>query len=232
MSSVANIRGYPRLMAYLPAQCSPLSDGCATTKVLTGKTTSLSTGGLGLLLSETIPRGTTVVVQVCLEEPMRGHIIWVDKPSLTEGGTHVPHGVGFDHPLDPDVIHQWVRNAKQQASRRVPVQFDVEFTQAGNPVHGTCLNLSNEGMFIGINHPPLPGTEIELRFKPHGLAHTLAIPAQVVWMRGEEPSPGAVTGMGVKFLEVDPSLETALIDAVVDRLRNEASPSPDSSASA
>ena len=231
MSSDTNIRRYPRLVAYLPIQCSPVSHGQPGTTAITGKTNSISSGGLGLLLPESIPLRTSVMVQVCLEEPLSGFVIWHDRPTLTDLGTRVPHGVAFDHLIDSDLILQWLRNAKRQAYRRVPVQFDVKFIQAGKAGHGTCLNLSRDGMFIGINHPPLPGTEILLRFNLHGPSHTFSIPAQVVWMRGEELSPSATTGMGVKFLEVNSSLESALIDAVIDRLRAEASPSPDSSQS-
>lgn len=231
MSSDTNIRRYPRLVAYLPTQCSPVSHERPRTTAITGKTNSISSGGLGLLLPESIPLRTPVMVQVCLEEPLSGLVIWHDSPMLTDLGTRIPHGVAFDHLIDSDLILQWLRNAKRQAYRRVPVQFDVKFTQAGKAEHGTCLNLSSDGMFIGINHPPLPGTEILLRFNLHGPSHTFSIPAQVVWMRGEELSPSATTGMGVKFLEVNSSLEAALIDAVIDRLRAEASPSPDSSQS-
>lgn len=228
MSSDTKIRRYSRLVAYLPVQCSPRSHGRPATKVLTGKTNSISPGGLGLLLPETIPLGSSVVVQVCLEEPLFGLVIWHGRPMVTNLGTRIPHGVAFDQLVDPDLIRQWVHNAERQAHRRVPVQFDVEFTQAGKAGHGTCLNLSRDGMFIAINHPPLPDTEIVLRFTLQGPSHTFSIPAQVVWMRGEEPSPSAITGMGIKFLEVNPSLEAALIDAVITRLRAEASPSPDS----
>jgi hypothetical protein len=56
----------------------------------------------------------------------------------------------------------------------------------------------------------------------------LLIPAEVAWVRGEASGPSTVTGMGVKFLAVNPE-EAVLIGAVVDRLLGEASPSPDSS---
>ena len=228
MSSYTNVRGYPRLVAYLPVQCTSLSQGTSMAKVITGKTNSISPGGLGLLLPETIPLRTPVVVQVCEEEPLRGLVIWLDKPTPTGLGTSIPHGVGFDFLVDPDLIRQWVHHATPQSHSRVPVQFDVEFTQAGKAGHGTCLNLSKDGMFIAINHPPRPGTEILLRFKLQESSHTLSIPAQVVWMRGEENWPGAIPGMGVEFLAVDP-LKAALIGSVVDRLLGELSPSPDSS---
>ena len=89
--------------------------------------------------------------------------------------------------------------------------------------------LSGDGMFIGINDPSLPGTEILLRFTLHGPSRAFSVAAQVVWIRGEQLSQSAVAGMGVKFLEANPSLEAALIDVVVDRLRGEASRSLDPS---
>ncbi len=229
MCSYTNVRGYPRLMVWLPVQCTSLSQGTSMAKVITGRTNSISPGGLGLLLPESIPLRTPVMVQVCLEEPLSGLVIWHDRPTLTDLGTRIPHGVVFDHLIDSDLILQWLRNAKRQGFTRVPVQFDVKFTQAGKAGHGTCLNLSRDGMFIAIKDPPRPGTEILLRFKLQDHpSHTLSIPAQVVWMRGEEIGPRAIPGMRVKFLAVD-SLKAALIGNVVDRPLGEASPSLDSS---
>ncbi len=226
MSSYTYVRGYPRLMVWLPVQCTLLSQG---RKVITGKTNSISPGGLGLLLPESIPLRTSVVVQVCLEEPLPGLVIWRDRPRPTGLGTSIPHGVAFDFLVDPDLIRQWVRHATPQSHSRVPVQFDVEFTQAGKAEHGTCLNLSKDGMFIALKDPPRPGTEILLRFKLQDHpSHTLSIPVQVAWVGEEDIGPSAITGMGVEFLAVDPS-KAALIGSVVDRLLAEASPSPDSS---
>jgi len=64
-----------------------------------------------------------------------------------------------------------------------------------------------------------------LSFELHETSHMLLIPARVVWV---EIWPGVITGIGVKFLALNPS-EDALIGAVVERLRGEASPSLDSS---
>jgi hypothetical protein len=103
VSSYTNVRGYPRLVAYLPVQCTSLCEGTSMAQVITGKTNSISPGGLGLLLPETIPLRTPVVVQVCEEEPLRGLVIWLDKPTPTPQGNSIPHGVGFDlhHNLIP-----------------------------------------------------------------------------------------------------------------------------------
>jgi len=229
VSSYTHVRRYPRLMAWLPVQCTLPRHGQPRAKVITGKTKSISAGGLGLLLAETIPLRTSVLVQVCKEEPLRGLVIWLDKPMPTGLGTSIPHGVAFDQMVGTDRIRQWVLNAKPQSNHRIPVQFDVEFSQAGKALHGTCLNLSRGGMFIATNHPVQARTEILLRFKLQDHpSHTLSIPAQVAWMGGEEIGPSATAGMGVEFLAVDP-LKTALIGSVVDRLLGEPSPSPDSS---
>jgi Tfp pilus assembly protein PilZ len=72
---------------------------------------------------------------------------------------------------------------------------------------------------------PSPGVVTLLSFELHETSHMLLLPAQVVWV---EIWPGVITGIGVKFLALNPS-EDALIGGVVDRLRGEASPSLDSS---
>jgi len=226
VSSYTDVRRYPRLMAWLPLQCTLLSHGQPTGKMITGRTKSLSRGGLGLLLPEPISLRTAVMVQVMEEKPLPGLVVWRDGPMSTVLVTSVPHGFAFDEPVDADRILQWVVNANHQAHPRVRVQIDVEFTGAGKVRHGTCLNLSRGGMFITtIDDPPTPGIGTLLSFELHETSHKLLIPAQVVWV---EILPGVITGMGVKFLALNPS-EDALIGGVVDRLRGEASPSLDSS---
>ncbi len=224
MSSYTHVRGYPRLLVWLPVECTLLSQEAR--KVITGKTNSISPGGLGLLLPETVPLRTSVVVQVMEEKPLPGLVVWRDRPMSTDLITSVPHGFAFDEPVDADRILQWGFIARKRAHPRVRVQFDVEFTGAGKERHGTCLSQSRGGMFITtMDVPPTLGTVTLLSFELHETSHMLLIPAQVVWV---EIGPGVITGIGVKFLALNPS-EDALIGAVVDRLLGEPSPSPDSS---
>ncbi|MFQ5858295.1 MAG: PilZ domain-containing protein [Anaerolineae bacterium] len=221
-------RRYLRLAAYLPVQCIPLSGNRPVAKIM-GKTRSLSPGGVGLLLPEPLSLRTAVMVQVLDEEPLPGCVIWRDRPTTTDLATSVPHGVGFTEPVDPDRIRRWVRSAISRAHPRVRVQFDVDFTGAGRVRHGTCLNLTRGGMFITtMDDPPPPGAVTLLRFELHDTSHMLLIPAEVAWTRGEGRGPSAITGMGVKFLEINPE-EAALVGSVVDRLLVEPSPSPASS---
>ena len=217
-------RRYLRFAAYLPVQCTLLRGEHPMATVM-GKTKSLSPGGLGLLLPETISLRTPVLVQLLEEEPLPGVVIWRDSPIPTDLTTRVPHGVAFDERVAENRLQRWLLNARQQAHPRVRVQFHVQFSEAGGVRHGTCLNLSRGGMFITtMDDLPPPGTATSLRFKPHDSSHTMLIPAEVAW-RGQASGPSGITGMGAKFLEVNAE-EAASIDSVVDLLLEEASPSP------
>jgi len=127
-----------------------------------------------------------------------------------------------------DRVFYWMNHAEGRSHPRVPLRFTVEFTRGGTMYRGACLNLSRGGMFIATERPPLPGTEILLDFAPPEFDRPVSAPAKVAWVRGEGDTGDAVTGMGVQFLDPDPSM-VGLIGSVVDRLRREASPAPDSS---
>ncbi len=221
-------RRYLRLEAFLPVQCTPLSGERHMANVM-GKTKSLSPGGLGLLLPEPISLRTAVMVQVMEEKPLPGLVVWRDRPMSTDLVTIVPHGFAFDEPVDADRILQWGVIARKRAHPRARVQIDVEFTGAGKVRQGTCLNLSRGGMFITtMDDPPPPGAVTLLRFGLHDNSHILLIPAEIAWMQGEVSAPSVITGIGVKFFDVNPE-EAALIGSIEDRLLEATSPSPDSS---
>ncbi len=116
----------------------------------------------------------------------------------------------------------------KRVHERVPVQFDVAYTHAGRAIDGIGLNVSQSGMFIATERPIPPGAEVLLDFTPPGPSEPLSVHARVAWVCTQEGGSSAIAGMGVQFLVVDP-LKAALIGAVVDRLRGEASPSLDSS---
>ncbi len=78
-------------------------------------------------------------------------------------------------------------------------------------------------MFIATECPPATGTEVLLDFAPPILARPVSTPARVAWVRGERSKPDTVIGMGVQFLDPDPSM-AGLIGSLVDRLYQQASP--------
>lgn len=220
------MRDHRRFDIYMPAVCTATGRGLARTP-LACSTRSVSAGGLELLLPETLPVRTPVVIEIHKESTVRGHIVWVGQDTSTMLGSRFPHGVVFDRPVDATLVRQWVYQAKRQSHARASVRFDVEWRREGAAERGTCLNLGRGGMFVATDHPAEPGTKVMLHFTPPGLYNPLSLLARVEWMYGDKRATGAVTGMGVQFLDPKPS-EAALMGAVVDRLRGDPFPSPGS----
>lgn len=221
---------YPRFEAYLPVQCTAPTPGRSSPRLVAGKTRFVSAGGLEILMPETLPLRTPVMVRIAEGDPLRAYVVWADQGTPTPVGTRVAHGVAFEQPVDPALVNQWVYRSEQQAFARAPIRFPVDYAQAGTAGRGTCINLSRGGMFIATPQPAPPGSQVALTFNLPTLSHTFSMLARVVWMHSDETKPGAKGGMGVQFLDPKPS-EGALIEALVDRLCSETPPAPDPSPS-
>ncbi len=220
------MRRHLRFARYLPIRYAALSSKHPSLKPLAGRTWSIGAGGLAILLPESVPVSTPLLVQIAQGDPLRGNVVWLGQSTPTILGTRFPHGVAFEEPVEAAQVRQWVSQSIQRLDPRAPVRFDIEYTQAQAIVRGTCLSLSRGGMFITARRPAVPGPEILLHFTPPGLSDRLSILAHVVWVCKEETAPSAITGMGVQFLELDAS---EAIGSVVDRLCAEAIPPADPS---
>ena len=201
-------RGWQRFQAYLSVQCTPLDPGPFPPRPLAGMTEWVSGAGLALLLPESVPIGTPVLVQFDQDEPRRGHVVWFDQRMWTPGGTKVHHRVAFEQTVDPALIHQWLSHAETRHEPRAPVQFLVKFESIpkGMGHTGTCVDLSRGGMFISTDPPPPRGTQILVFFKLPNLSHMLCVLAEVMWVRTKELMsveqgevwPSAIIGMPCK----------------------------------
>ncbi len=216
MPLYTTVRRWPRFVAYLPVQCTPFDGGEHHKRWLAGETLNVGAGGVALLLDEALPLGSGVWVKICEEEPVRGHIVWTDQRTRTLLGTTIAHGVAFEQPVDSARVREWVRYGERRSNIRVPVKFDVEYTQAGMKAQGTCHNVSQGGMFITTEGPAAPGTEVIIRFTLPNVFDSLSVPARVVWISGDKTDASAITGMGVQFLYLKP-YEAAVIGSLVDR---------------
>lgn len=216
MTGSPKVRRWPRFVAYLPVRCTALVPGEGNQR-FEGETLNVGGGGLALLLDATLPLGIPVYVEVCDEDPVRGHVVWTDQRVRRLLGTKVAHGVAFEQSVDTGRVGRWVQRAERRSHVRVGVQFDVECMCADTASHGTCLNLSQGGMFIATDDPVAPGAQVMLHFKLPSPAEPLSLPGRVVWMFRGEIEPGTVAGMGVQFLDLTP-LEAAVIGSIVDRL--------------
>ncbi len=215
-------RRHLRFTRYLPVQCTVLSPNQPQPQPLEGMTRNVNAGGLEILLPEALPVKTLVSVRVAEGDPIRGHVVSVGEDISTVLGTRFPHGLAFEQPVDASLLRRWVSQPQKRRHARARVQFGVEYTQARTTAHGTCLSLCKAGMFIATERPVAPGKEITLCFTLPGLSDPLFVRAQVPWMSGEVSDWAVITGMGVQFLDLDPSKASA-IGTLVDRLCAEAS---------
>ena len=76
MTGDTKVRRWSRFMASLPVRCTVLMPGDGHQTQLDGETLNVAAGGLALLLDEALPLGIPVYVEVCDEEPVRGHVVW------------------------------------------------------------------------------------------------------------------------------------------------------------
>lgn len=206
------MRRHLRFTRYLPVQCTILSPEETEPRALAGITRNVNAGGLEILLPEALPVRTMVSVRVAESDPLPGHIVSVekDKGISTPLGIKFPHGVAFEEAVEPSVVRQWVSTPEKRAHLRVTVQLDVEYTQAGTKGHGSCLNLCQGGMFIVTERPASPEIDLTLRFTLPSQTDTLSVRARVAWVSAAENEPGALSGMGVQFLELTPSQAIAI----------------------
>ncbi|MFQ5803483.1 MAG: TIGR02266 family protein [Candidatus Methylomirabilales bacterium] len=218
------MRRHLRFTRYLPVQCTVLSAGQPQPRPLDGITRNVNAGGLEILLPEALPVKTLVSVQVAGTAPLRGHIVSVDKAVPTVLGKRFPHGLAFEKAVDASLVRRWISQPQRRRVPRARVQFEVEFKQAAVTARGTCLNLCTGGMFIATDRPAAPGKEVVLCFTLPGRSDPLSVRAQVAWLSGEKKDPTIVKGIGVKFLDLDPSAAST-IGTVVDQLCVEASAS-------
>lgn len=221
------MRRYLRFARYLPVQCTVLRPEHSEPQTLAGITRNVNAGGLEILLPESLAVKTAVSVQISNGDPLHAHIVSVGKALSTILGPRFPHGVAFEHPVEPSLVRQWVSHPNKRVHQRAQVQFDVEYTQAGKTAQGSCFNLCQGGMFIVTERPAEPGTEVLLRFTLPGHSDPLFVRARVAWISGEEKDPAAFTGMGVQFLDLEPAAAQVIAN-LVDRLCTEASASESS----
>src|SRR4051812_25384550 len=79
---------------------------------------------------------------------------------------------------------------------------------------GTARNLSLGGLYVSTPTPMAVGTRVTVRLSLPDRRLTAA--AEVVWTAEAAPGSGGDSGMGLKFLGLDPS-DRAVIEAVLAR---------------
>lgn len=157
-----------------------------------------------VLLPLSLPPGLEVSIQISDMPPLQGKIVWSGKIHRTDLGAMNAHGVAFKDELDAPQVNKLVEKANRQSHARIPVKFPVEYMRDDRSASGTCLNLSQGGMFINTTRPISPKSEILLTFTFPGQENPFWVKARVVWTNPLSNENYFPAGMGVQFQEMDP----------------------------
>lgn len=194
-------RRYPRIEAYVPAQCTVSIPGVPSTSI-EGKTHDLSPGGAMLLLPTCLPPHTRLTVRLAARPELRGQIAWAGKVLLTDLGAVIGHGVAFTRDLDVPAFKEILHGMQRQRHVRVPARFPVEYSDLEKSGTGTCLNMSQTGMFIATPEPLCVGQDILVHIAPPGLHHIFSLWSRVIWSNHLENTNSFPAGFGVRFAKL------------------------------
>ncbi|HEV8662756.1 MAG TPA: PilZ domain-containing protein [Candidatus Methylomirabilis sp.] len=210
-------RRYPRIEVYLPARCTVLAPGMPETR-LEGKTRQVSFGGAMLLLRTPLPVQTQLLVRLGDGPELRSRVVWIGKASRTDLGSVFGHGIAFAGDLEGPALQIMLKNRRQQRHRRLPARFQVAYDHGETSGTGTCLNLSQGGMFIHTLAPVRPGQDLRLRLTPPEPLSSFSLPGQVIWNNPVKSVSDFAAGMGVRFAELGP-IEVEQLATLGDALR-------------
>lgn len=210
-------RRYPRIEVYLPARCTVVAPGMAETR-LEGKTRQVSFGGAMLLLRTPLPVQTRLLVRLGDGPELQSRVVWIGQANRTDLGSVFGHGIAFAENLEGPVLQALLKNRRQQRHRRLPARFQVAYDHEEASGTGTCLNVSQGGMFIHTLVPVRPGQDLRLRLVPPEPLASFSLQGQVAWNNRVKGFSDFAAGMGVRFAEVG-ATEVEQLAALCDALR-------------
>ncbi|HMQ09928.1 MAG TPA: TIGR02266 family protein [Oligoflexia bacterium] len=107
----------------------------------------------------------------------------------------------------------------QRESKRVPVEFKVDFLKEGNFLFENATNISEHGIFLETDQPMELGTVVHLKFTLPDSGVEIEARAEVMWINPvkENAKKNYHPGMGLKFVQLS-DLDRQSILAVIKKL--------------
>jgi len=93
---------------------------------------------------------------------------------------------------------------------RVPTFLEVDYATEGTFLFAKIGDISASGIFVRTLEPLPQGTRLQLHFAAPGLTEAFQLLGEVVWTTSDGPR----TGMGVRFLGVQPGDHARLLELV------------------
>ena len=93
---------------------------------------------------------------------------------------------------------------ERRADPRVPVELEVHYRSAQEFLTAYTVNISGGGIFIKTREPLPLNQVVHLRFTLPGIAHVFNLHGLVVWTNPQPSRSSFPSGMGIKFMNLDP----------------------------
>ncbi|MFQ5840066.1 MAG: PilZ domain-containing protein [Candidatus Methylomirabilales bacterium] len=154
-----------------------------------------------LLLGTGLPVHTRLVVRLGEGPEVRSQVVWGGKALRTDLGVVNGHGIAFLRDLDVLVLREILRGGQRQRHPRLPSRLPIAYDHEGGSGIGTCLNLSEGGMFIETTDPVRTGQDLFLHVTPPGPLSALSLWGRVAWSNPVDDRNDFPSGMGVRFVE-------------------------------
>ena len=93
---------------------------------------------------------------------------------------------------------------ERRAEPRVPVELEVHYRSAQEFLTAYTVNISGGGIFIKTREPLPLNQVVHLRFTLPGIARVFNLHGLVVWTNPQPSRSSFPSGMGIKFMNLDP----------------------------
>ncbi len=113
---------------------------------------------------------------------------------------------------------------QQRQDPRAVVDLEVRYRSAQEFKAAYSTNISGGGLFIRTQQPLPLNQPLRIRFSLPGLSRYLVIHAVVVWTNPHPSRSSYPSGMGVKFVDLDPAVKEIISRYVKERLAAAATP--------
>ena len=108
--------------------------------------------------------------------------------------------------------------SKQRADPRVNVNLEVQYRSAQEFTAAYAKNISGGGIFIRTQQPLPLNREVQLRFSLPSVPKPFVIQGLVVWTNPHPSRSSFPPGMGIKFMDLDPTVKTIIDGFVQEKL--------------
>jgi uncharacterized protein (TIGR02266 family) len=111
-----------------------------------------------------------------------------------------------------------MQQPERRADPRAEASFEIHFRTAQEFAAGYIRNISGGGLFVRTQQPLPLNSEVQIRFTLPGTSRTFAVRGVVIWTNPHPSRSSFPSGMGVKFLNLDPEAQKLIAGFVKEKL--------------